>query len=168
VQDILHSAYQDKQSDLTRKAEQPELCLTRPDLQSIKAFEQSSQQQQAFQLQHQQSTALWKSHDTAAITALCASKNDSQLDQSLQSSMEEVLKSLGINSTQGADMNTSSQPHYIPLSQDQQKLLETSKKNNTIWIRQIQRLQADPKYHSATYLKTLFQEFYGNTGDFNY
>ncbi len=171
LQDDFTPQIQTRQQDLMQKRVNPSLCLNQQDFSVIDNINETQQMLTNFAQQHEQSLAIRKSQDKKSIQELCQqTKNDSQIDESIQNTIEKLLASLQnstvVPASSGA-VGTSSTPKYLPLNANDQKLLETIDKKNKIWIRQIQRLKTDPQYNGFDYVQTLFKEFYGNTGDFS-
>jgi hypothetical protein len=148
----------------------PALCLHDQDSTIIDNLNDTKKMLTDFNDQHQQSLAIWDTQDTDNIQALCQqTKNDSQINESIQNTIDKLLASLSKNLQRqetASGISNSNTPQYIPLNAQDQKLLESIDKKNKIRIRQIQRLKTDPTYSGFDYVQSLFYQFYGNTGDF--
>ena len=158
-----------QQKSLLQKRNNPAVCIQPQDTSVIQNIYDMQNKLNGFQQEHEQSSSIRTSKNTDVITQLCQAKNDSQVNQWLQSTIDKLLSSLENNTEQttwNVPRSTSNLIQYTPLDANEQKLLESVDKKNKIRIRQIQRLKSDPDYQGMKYIQSLFQEFYGNTGDF--
>lgn len=163
---ILDQEIQNQKELLQEKRKQPEICLQTQDTSPLINIQKTIQHIGEFSSQHTYTTTLRESRTSENLAQLCEAKNDAQINQSLQHTIDQLLASLQKETASNFQPSNVSSPQYVPLDKDQQKLLESVDKKNNIWIRQIQRLKSYPKYQWIDYLNTLFQEFYGNTGNF--
>ena len=169
LRDTLAGQEKIQQEHFTQKRINPTLCLGEQNPEVMDNFVSTKKMIENFVEQHTQSSAIRELQDKEGIQELCqTTKNDSQINQSIQSTIDKLLASLQENNKLGTwnFQPATNTPQYIPLNASDQKLLENIDKKNKIWIRQIQRLKTDPKYQGLEYIQTLFKEFYGNTGDF--
>lgn len=161
-----------QQKIFLQKRQNPILCLQAQDTTVLTDFQKTKQKMEEFDNQHTQSTEIRNSWNPEAIQQLCQeTANDAQINQGIQNTIQQLLSSLqqNVSGSQVPDFSntpSSNQPNYIPLDADEQKLLESIDKKNKTRIRTLQRLKNDPEYSGMEYIQTLFQEFYGNTGDF--
>lgn len=168
LRNILADQESSQQKSLLQKRNNPADCIQPQDTSVIQNMYDMQSKLSGFQQEHAQSSSIRASKDTDMITQLCQAKNDSQVNEWIQSTIDKLLSSLQKSrepSTSNLLPSTNS-IQYTPLDASDQKLLENIDKKNKIWIRQIQRLKSDPEYQGMEYIQSLFQEFYGNTGDF--
>lgn len=93
---------------------------------------------------------------------LCQGKNDSQLDNQLSQTMQELLG----QSESPAQAASSNQIQYQDIDQDIQTIIQETQGTNTSLIQSIQKTIHDTSYDPIDYIQKLFQEFFGNTKDF--
>ena len=167
LRNILTDQESSQQKSLLQKRNNPANCIQPQDTSIIQNMYDMQSKLSGFQQEHAQSSSIRASKDTDMITQLCQAKNDSQINEWIQSTIDKLLSSFKDNTSTLQHFNTSTNSiQYTPLDASDQKLLESIDKKNKIWIRQIQRLKSDPEYQGMEYIQSLFQEFYGNTGDF--
>ena len=155
-----------QQKDLQQKRNNPAICIQPQDISIVQNIYDMQSKMTEFQQEHEQSSSIRASKNTDAISQLCQAKNDSQVNQWLQSTIDKLLNSFNPKWDTTNVPGNFNQIYYTPLDANDQKLLESVDKKNKIRIRQIQRLKSDPDYQGMNYIQSLFQEFYGNTGDF--
>lgn len=168
LRDILTNQEVVQQKKMLQKRNNPVLCIQPQDVSIVQDIYDMQSKLSGFQQSHLQSLAMRNMPHADAIQELCQAKNDSQINEWIQSTIDKLLTSFqksGDPSTSDLLPSTNT-IQYIPLDANQEKLLESIDKKNKIWIRQIQRLKSDPEYQGMNYIQSLFQEFYGNTGDF--
>lgn len=168
LRNILADQESSQQKIFLQKKNDPAICIQPQDISVIQNIYDMQSKLSGFQQEHAQSSIIRASQDTDMIAQLCQAKNDSQINEWIQSTIDKLLSSLQKEEKPWA---SSLQPsantiQYTPLDASEQKLLESIDKKNKIRIRQIQRLKSDPEYQGMEYIQTLFQEFYWNTGDF--
>lgn len=166
LRNILTDQESSQQKDLTQKRNNPAGCIQPQDTSVIQNMYEMQSKLSGFQQEHAQSSSIRASKDPDMITQLCQAKNDSQINEWIQSTIDKLLNSFNKQSDSKNTIGNTNQIYYTPLDASDQKLLESIDKKNKIWIRQIQRLKSDPEYQGMEYIQSLFQEFYGNTGDF--
>lgn len=156
-----------QQKKLVQKRNDPTICIQLQDTSVVQNIYAMQSGLSGFQQGHAQSSIIRASQDTDMIAQLCQAKNDSQVNEWLQSTIDKLLSSFKDNTSTLQHFNTSTDSiQYTPLDASEEKLLESIDKKNKIRIRQIQRLKSDPDYQWMNYIQDLFQEFYGNTWDF--
>jgi uncharacterized protein (UPF0147 family) len=157
-----------QQTILSKKRTNPSLCLQTQDTRVLKNIQKTEQKIGEFLWQHQESLALRNSGNPDAIAQLCKAKDDAQINQGIENTINQLLSSLkDQDSSSTNNQFQNNQPNYVPLDANEEKLLESIDKKNKIRIRQLQRLKTDPEYSGMNYIQTLFNEFYGNTWDFS-
>ena len=166
LRDILVDQESSQQNVFLQKRTNPTICIQPQDTSTIQNIYDMQSKLSGFQQEHAQSSSIRASQNTDAISELCQAKNDSQVNQWLQSTIDKLLSSFNQKEDTTNAPGNSNVIQYTPLNANDQKLLESIDQKNKIWIRQIQRLKSDPDYQGMTYIKSLFQEFYGNTWDF--
>lgn len=93
---------------------------------------------------------------------LCQGKNDSQLDNQLSQTMQELLG----QSEPQVQAASSNEIQYQDIDQDIQTIIQEAQMNNTSLIQSIQKTIHNTTYDPIQYIQKLFQEFFGNTKDF--
>lgn len=169
LQQILTDQTSSQQKTFLQKKRNPTLCISPQDPSVILNIYDTQNMLVNFQQEHQQSLSIRATQDAKQIDELCqATKNDSQINEGIQSTIDKLLNSLNKNTDNTSSMAqpATNLPQYIPFDANDQKLLENIDKKNKIRIRQIQRLKSDPAYQGMDYIQNLFYQFYGNTGDF--
>ncbi len=95
----------------------------------------------------------------------------SQLLENLENSIQKPDKSEGETEEQSWTDNTqtpwpaSSQPQYIPLTQEEKILLEQAQETNQQWINTMMQIKKN-KYNPSQTLETIFEIFYGDKSEF--
>ncbi len=93
---------------------------------------------------------------------LCQGKNDSQLDNQLSQTMQELLEQSNTQ-TQPASSN---QIKYQDIDEDIQNIIHDTQDTNTSLIQSIQKTTQSDGYDPIDYIQKLFRQFFGNTKDF--
>jgi len=93
---------------------------------------------------------------------LCQGKNDSQLDNQLSQTMQELLEQSNTQ-TQPASSN---QIKYQDIDQDIQNSIHDTQDINTSLIQAIHKTTQSNAYDPIEYIQKLFKQFFGNTKDF--
>lgn len=93
---------------------------------------------------------------------LCQGKDDSQLDNQLSQTMQELLDQSDTQSQPAS----SSQIKYQDIDQDIQTIIQDTQKTNTSLIQSIQKTTQSSTYDPIDYIQKLFKQFFGNTKDF--
>lgn len=166
LRDILTNQEVVQQKSLKQKRNNPVICIQPQDVSIVQNIYDMQSKMIWFQQEHAQSSSIRASKNADMISQLCQAKNDSQVNQWLQSTIDKLLNGFNPKWDTVNTPGSSNGIYYTPLDANDQKLLESVDKKNKIRIRQIQRLKSDPDYQWMNYIQNLFQEFYGNTGDF--
>lgn len=96
------------------------------------------------------------------IEQLCQGKNDSQLDNQLSQTMQELLDK-GETQEQPASSN---EVKYQDIDQDIQTIIQNTQDTNQSLIQSIQQTIHTNTYKPLEYIQKLFQQFFGNSNDF--
>lgn len=111
----------------------------------------------------QQSIAqLLESNPPDLVDQLCQGKNDSQLDNQLSQTMQQLLDT----SPSLAQPASSNEVKYQDIDQDIQTIIENTQTTNTSLIQSIQETIHNTTYNPIDYIQNLFKEFFGNADDF--
>jgi len=162
----------------------PALCLQanlKPiiqDTQSSKAKIQESQQTYAI------TDIALQTKNIDILEQMCEQVQDDTIsNQNLEKSLSQLLENLeksiqSPNQTQEDPIQepwkkkaqtpwpATSQPQYIPLTQEEKILLEQAQKNNQQWINTMMQIKKNT-YNPTQTLETIFEIFYGDTSEFN-
>ena len=163
LQDIAKTQGQQELMKLERAIDNPYLCLSGANGGLIHSLQDTQQAISTFTQQHQNNLETRKTAKNNEETLCQRDKNDGQIDQSLQSQIQNLLQEIGKNKS---SIGQSTSPTYTPLDTKDQNLLENINKKNRMRIRQIQRLKTEKTYDGFPYIQSLFNSFYGNSGDF--
>ncbi|MFA5747483.1 MAG: hypothetical protein WC872_00035 [Candidatus Absconditabacterales bacterium] len=169
--------YENKyKTDLSYKLYDPSLCLSDPFDNILISLQDGKQGIQEFGYNHQNSLSALKNKDYDLIKLMCEqTKNDSQINEKIDNSLKQLFKSLDQNinkkkEDQSDNVQQSGRSNNINYKniydQKEQDLLDQSEEKNNKRIKEMQDIKSKSNYDSELYLQDLFQEFYGNSGDF--
>jgi len=117
-----------------------------------------------YKQQHESTIEAIKSRDKQLIQQLCnQTKNDAQINQELTDSVEEMLQKIE-NKKETAATSNQSIDYKNFLQENEKKALQEIKATNEVWINTIMNNKG--KYSPQKYINAMFNEFYGNSGDF--
>lgn len=156
-------------TDLSDKIQEPIICIQTPYDNIIPSLIKGKQWLESYQQQHQNTIDALTSNDKTLINELCnQSKNDAQINQQIESSVQELLQKLDENTTQEKEKTKSSQKIQYKdfFGEDEQKALQNIQKTSETRIDAILKTRGKPNYTPQRYIDEMFNQFYGNSGDF--
>lgn len=156
-------------SDFSDKIDDPMICIQTPYDNILPSIIKGKQWLETYQQQHQNTIDALTSNDPQLIKELCdQSKNDAQINQQIESSVQELLQTLEDNKTENKEqMRASNEENYKDFfGEDEQKALQNIKKTNQWWIDTILEVRGKWNYTPQRYIDDMFNQFYGNSGDF--
>lgn len=154
-------------SDFSQKIEDPILCITTPYENIIPSIAKGKEWLEAYQLQHINTTEALKNNEN--IKELCdQSKNDAQINQKIESAIQELLEKLEGNTWEKKQQqrNTDKVEYKDFFNKDEQKILQDIKNTNQWWIETILHIRGKGSYDPEKYINDMFNQFYGNSWDF--
>jgi hypothetical protein len=122
-----------------------------------------------YQQQHQNTIDVLQSNDSQWIQELCnQTKNDAQINQEIENSVQELLQKLDKNKIENKEQTRSSNETQYKdfFNEDEKKALQEIQKINEWWIDTILEIRGKGNYTPEKYINDMFNQFYGNTGDF--
>jgi hypothetical protein len=145
------------------------ICIETPYENIISSIIKWKQWLQKYQQQHTNTIEALKSNNSQSIQELCnQSKNDAQINQQIESSVQELLQKLEDNTTekQQQKRSTNETQYKDFFNEDEQKILQDIKTTNEWWIDTILNIRGKWNYNPEQYINDMFNQFYGNSGDF--
>jgi len=156
-------------TDFNKKREDPNICIETPYNNILPSIDKGKQWLASYHEQHQNTIDALKKNDKESIQQLCEqTKNDAQINQQIKDSVQELLQSLEDNQWENkTQQQTTDKIHYKDLLNNQEKkALDDIQKTNQWRIQNTLKIRGRIKYSPEIYIKSLFNEFYGNSGDF--
>jgi hypothetical protein len=124
---------------------------------------------QQYQQLHQNTIEALKNNNPQDIKELCdQTKNDEQINQQIESSVQELLQKLEDNKTENKKkQRASTEVQYKDFfDKDEKKTLEEIQTTNQWWIDTMLNIRGKGNYDPEQYINDMFNQFYGNSGDF--
>jgi nucleotidyltransferase/DNA polymerase involved in DNA repair len=124
---------------------------------------------QGYRQQHTATIEALRSNTTQSIKDLCEqSKNDAQINQEIQDSVQELLQKLEDNKIENQEKKKSTnQVQYKDFfDENQKKALQEIQHTNEWWINTMLDIRGKGNYTPERYINDMFNQFYGNSGDF--
>jgi len=156
-------------SEFSDKIEDPMICIETPYENIISSIIKWKQWLQQYQQQHINTIEALKKNDSKSIQELCnQTKNDAQINQNIESAVQELLQKLEDNKTENKEKTRSTtEANYKDFfSEDEKKALQDIKKTNQWRINTILDIRGKSNYTPEKYINDMFNQFYGNSGDF--
>lgn len=156
-------------SDFSDKIENPMMCIQSPYQNILPSIIKGKQWLQEYQQLHQNTIDALQSNDNERIQELCnKTKNDAQINQQIENSVQELLQRLEDNKTENEEKRRySNETQYKDFfDEDEKKALQEIQQINKWWINNILNIRGKGNYNPKTYINTMFNQFYGNSGDF--
>lgn len=156
-------------SDFSDKIEDPILCIQAPYENIISSIIKGKQWLEQYQQQHISTIEALKSNDSRSISDLCnQTKNDAQINQQIENSVQELLQKLEDNKTENKEQTRSTNEIKYKdfFDEDEQKALQEIKTTNEWRINTMLDIKGKWNYNPEKYINDMFNQFYGNSGDF--
>ena len=156
-------------ADFSDKINDPKICIQTPYENIIPSTIQGKQALEEYQLQHSNTVEVLKSNDSTSIKQLCnQAKNDAQINQNIESSVQELLQKLQDNTTENQEQQrvTNKVNYKDFFNKDEKKALQQIKATNEWRINTILNIRGKGNYDPEQYINNMFNQFYGNSGDF--
>jgi len=157
-------------SDFSKKIEDPTMCIEFPYENIVPSTIKGKQWLEAYQVQHINTTEALKNNDSQSIKELCnQSKNDAEINQQIQNSVQELLQKLEDNKSENQRQQkraTNEVKYKDFFSEDEKKALQEIKTTNQWRINTILNIRGKWNYNPEKYINDIFNQFYGNSGDF--
>lgn len=156
-------------SDFSDKIENPMICIETPYENILPSMIKGKQWIDEYQQLHQNTIDALKSNDAQRIQELCnQSKNDAQINQQIESSVQELLQKLEDNKRENqTEAKANNQEQYKDFfDEDEKKELQEIQKINQWRIDTMLHIKGKWNYDPEKYIDDMFNQFYGNSGDF--
>lgn len=154
-------------SDFSDKIDNPMICIDTPYENIIPSINKWNEWLKEYQQQHINTTEVLKKNNSKDIQELCnQTKNDAQINQKIENALQELLQKLEENNTKRQEIPTNQVQYKDFFNEDEKKALENIKKTNQWRIDTILDIRGKWNYTPERYLDDMFNEFYGNSGDF--
>lgn len=168
----MRKSAQTYKSDFQSKIEDPMICIETPYENILPSLIKGAQWLSQYQSLHQSTIEAIQSNNRQSIQDLCnQTKNDAQINEQITSSVQEMLEKISQNTQQSQEQKQQTkagqQTQYKDFfSEDEKEVLEQIQKINKWWINNVLKIRSKNSYNAEKYLDELFNQFYGNTGDF--
>ncbi len=156
-------------SDFTHKIDNPKICIDTPYENIIPSLLKGKQWLEWYQQLHQNTINALKNNNTQNIQELCEqTKNDAQINQQISSAVQELFQTLQDNKPQEQSQPKNSQkiPYEDFFDKDEKKILKDIQTTNKWRIQNILNIRGKGNYDPERYINDMFNQFYGNSGDF--
>ncbi len=156
-------------SDFSDKIKDPMICIQTPYDNILPSMIKGKQWLEEYQQQHQNTIDVLQSNNSEGIQELCnQTKNDAQINQEIENSVQELLQKLDKNKIENKEQTRSSNEAQYKdfFNEDEKKALQEIQKINEWWINTILEIRGKGNYTPEKYINNMFNQFYGNTGDF--
>ena len=156
-------------SDFSDKIENPMICIQTPYENILPSMTKGKQWLEEYQQLHQNTIAALKSNNSQSIQELCnQTKNDAQINQDIENSVQELLQKLEDNKTENQEQKrASNEVHYKDFfNENEKKALQDIQTVNQWRIDTILEIKGRWNYTPEKYINDMFNQFYGNSGDF--
>ncbi len=156
-------------SDFSKKVDNPLLCISAPYNDILSPIIKWKEGLETYQQTHIASIEALKSNTPQAIKELCTqSKNDAEVNQQIEESVQQLLSSLEDNKLEKQTPNKwSNEAKYQDFfTQDEKKVLQKIQDINQTRINKILEIKGKWNYNPERYINNMFNEFYGNSWDF--
>lgn len=156
-------------SDLSDKIKDPTICIQTPYENIISSIIKWKEWLQQYQLQHINTIEALKSNNSQDIDDLCnQTKNDAQINQQIENAVQELLQKLEDNKTENQTQkkNSTTVNYKDFFNENEKKILQEIETTNQWRIDTILDIRGKWNYTPEKYINTMFNQFYGNSGDF--
>ena len=156
-------------SDFSDKINNPMICIQTPYDNILPSMIKGKQGLEEYQQQHQNTIDVLQNNDSEGIQELCnQTKNDAQINQEIENSVQELLQKLEENTIKnGTQQRPSNETQYKDFfNEDEKKAIQEIQKINEWRINTILKIRWKNNYTPEKYINDMFNQFYGNTGDF--
>ncbi len=124
---------------------------------------------ESYQELHENTVNILKNNDKQGIKELCErTKNDAEINQNIESSVQELLQKLNENTREEQEKKKTSQEqhHKDFFTEEKEQTLKEIQKINKEWIENVLNIRGKGNYTAEKYIDDMFNQFYGNSGDF--
>ena len=156
-------------SDFSDKIENPMICVQNPYENILPSILKGKQWIEEYKQQHINTIKALQSNTSENIQQLCnQAKNDAQINQEIQSSVQELLQKLEDNKDKSQEQkrSTNEAKYKDFFNENEKKALQNIKSTNQGWIETILNIRGKSNYNPEQYINDMFNQFYGNSGDF--
>lgn len=157
-------------SDFSDKIQDPMICIQTPYENILPSMDKGKQGLEEYQQLHQNTIEALKSNDSQSIKELCnQTKNDAQINQDIENSVQDLLQKLEDNKTENQEQKkraTDEVKYKDFFNEDEKKALQDIKTINQWWINTIMEIKGRWNYAPEKYIDDMFNQFYGSSGDF--
>lgn len=158
-------------TDLSEKIEDPLLCIQSPYENILPSLTKGNIWLQQYQEGHQNTIDALKKNTQESIYELCnESKNDSEINQDIENSVQDMLEKLS-NTQEDPEENeatkNSQEIQYKDFfTENEKEALQEIQESNQSRIENILNIRGKWNYEADKYLNDTFNQFYGNSWDF--
>lgn len=156
-------------TDVSKKIEDPLRCIETPYENILPSMTKGKQGLQQYQQQHIATIEALRSNDAQSIKELCEqSKNDAQINQEIENAVQELLQKLEDNKIENQEQKRSTKEVKYKdfFDESEKKTLQEIQSTNQWWINTMLEIRGKGNYTPERYINTMFNQFYGNSGDF--
>lgn len=156
-------------TDLSKKVEDPLRCIDTPYENILPSMIKGKEWLQQYQQQHIATIEALRSNDAQSIKELCEqSKNDAQINQEIESAVQELLQKLEDNTIENQEQKRSTKEIKYKdfFDENEKKTLQEIQTTNQSRINTMLEIRGKGNYTPERYINEMFNQFYGNSGDF--
>lgn len=155
-------------SDLSDKINEPILCIQTPYDNILPTIDQGKNTIKNYSAFHENIINTIQNKDSKRVKELCEqTKNDAQINQTLDNTIQKLLASLQENTMQQKIKKHSPEVEYNNFfGEDEQKALQQIQQTNQSRIETILQIRSKGNYTPQKYIDDMFNQFYGNSWDF--
>ncbi len=155
-------------NDFSEKIDNPMICIDTPYENITPSIIKGKKWLEEYQKLHQNSIDALKNNNKNSIYELCnQTKNDAQINQDIESSVQDLLQKFKDNTTKEQQNRASQQAEYKDFfNEDEKKALKEIQEINKWRIEKTLNIRGKGNYSPETYINDMFNQFYGNSWDF--
>jgi len=169
--DILQKEIQKQQTnyaqDIQKKLQDPKLCLNYPYKNIIPTIEKGKKWLETYEWIYKNIQETLKKNNTIDTKKLCEqTKNDAQIHQKIQYPLQDMFDQLQKNTSSSLQKHNPNSDHQDISNQEKQELFKLIQETNSNRIQKTLQTKGKVNYDPQKYIEELFNQFYGNSGDF--
>ena len=156
-------------SDFSDKIDNPMICIQTPYEDILPSMIEWKKWLEDYESQHFNTIEALKNNDSNSIKELCQqTKNDAQINQQIEDAVQELLQKLEDNTLANQEQKkyTKEVKYKDFFNEEEQAVLHEIQKANQWRIDTLLNIRWKWNYDPEQYINTMFNQFYGNSGDF--
>lgn len=156
-------------SDFSNKIDNPIICMETPYENILPSMIEGKKWLDDYKSQHINTIEALKNNDSKSVKELCEqTKNDAQINQQIENSVQDLLQKLEDNKIENQQQKryTKEVKYKDFFNEEEKKILKDIQKTNQWRIDTLLNIRWKGNYNSEQYINNMFNQFYGNSGDF--